>query len=218
MENFFLNRPTYIICIVIFSILVSCNRAGQPSLKDIERIEDLTMESIAYYEFILDETSTIANSMQEFLDESFITERGLVGSGTDPAELHARYNSLSIMIDGQENLGDLFDEEYIATHFQKGSTEYELVMLLNKQKENVNVALSKFEPIEVAGKTKMWKYSELISGHEYIATLDKDNTVMIKISQDEDLYDSAMQYAENEEKIEKLYKQYLRKLYGQSSY
>lgn len=203
-----------LIAAVAIGICSSCNSKRQPSPKVIDVIEGLTKSQLASWECITDELSNAVDEMQESIDNGIFTERGFVGSGESPDEIKTQCEWTIQRIKEAYDIchGAFYDEEIVNEKIPKGSENRNAVDKVIKKMASIRVDLSKFEPVEVAGKTKMWRYTELNTGYRYMATLDKEGNVTIKISNETELEDILEEQNQYARQLEELYNEYQ---YGQ---
>lgn len=213
-------RSFIFLTITLLGLFVSCDRMRQPSPKTVARIENLTKVLIASNDCVTDEYADAVDAMQECLDNGMFTERGFVGSGLGPDEIKSqcKYNIelLGEILDAVSD--NLFDAEYVDKTFPQGSDKRKMADKIIKKMEDVRADLSKFEPVEVAGKTKMWRYTELNTGYKFMATMDKDKTVFVKFQDGNDLDDVIEEWSEYVKQIDELYKEFQYGGYNLSEY
>lgn len=192
----------------------SCDSKRQPSPKVIGVIEGLTKSQLVGLECITEELSNAVDAMQESIDNGIFTERGFVGSGESPDEIKSQCEWTIQQIKEAYDIchGAFYDEEIVNEKITKGSVDRKAVDKVIKKMASIRVDLSKFETVEVAGKTKMWRYTELNTGYRYMATLDKEGNVTIKISDETDLEDVLEEQNQYARQLEELYNEYQ---YGQ---
>ena len=203
-----------LIATVTIALCLSCDSKRQPAPRVIEIIEGLTKSQIASLECITDELSNAVDAMQESIDNGIFTERGFVGSGESPDEIKSQCEWTIQRIKEAYDIchGAFYDEEIVNEKIPKGNENRNAVDKVIKKMASIRVDLSKFEPVEVAGKTKMWRYTELNTGYKYMATLDKDGNVTIKLSDETDLDDVLEEQNQYAQQLNDLYNEFQ---YGQ---
>lgn len=207
-------RSFILLSVALLVLFTSCDRMRQPSPKTVARIENLTKALIAYNDCVTDEYADAVDAMQECLDNGMFTERGFVGSGPGPDEIRSqcKYNIelLGEILDAVSD--NLFDAEFVDKTFPQGTDKRKMADKIIKKMEDIRADLSKLEPVEVAGKTKMWRYTELNTGYKFMATMDKDKTVIVKFREDNDMDDVLEEWSEYVKQFDELYNEYQ---YGQ---
>ena len=214
MGKKYLGISFILIAVVTFGLCSSCDSKRQPSPKVIEVIEGLTKSQLAILECITDELSNAVDAMQESIDNGFFTEKGFVGSGESPDEIKSQCEWTIQLIKEAYDIchGAFYDEDIVNEKIPKDSDNRKAVDKVIKKMASIRVDLSKFEPVEVAGKTKMWRYTELNTGYKYMATLDKNGNVTIKISDETDLEDVLEEQDQYARQMNDLYNEFQ---YGQ---
>lgn len=210
MKTKVLGVSIILIAAVTMGLCSACDSKRQPSPKVIEAIEGLTRSQLARIECITDELSNAVDAMQESINNGIFTERGFVGSGDSPGEIKSRCEWTIQQIKEVWDIcqGVFYDEEYVNDKIPGGSEYREVADKIIKKTASIRVDLSKFEPVEVAGKTKMWRYTELNTGYKYMATLDKDGIVTTKMSDETDLDDVLEEMNQYTKQINDLYNEF----------
>lgn len=214
MKTNVLGTSIILIAAVTIGLCSSCESKRQPSPKVIDVIEGLTKSQLAALECIKEELSNAVDAMQESINNGIFTERGFVGSGESPDEIKSQCEWTIQQIKEAYDIchGAFYDEEIVNEKITKGSVDRKAVDKVIKKMASIRVDLSKFEPVEVAGKTKMWRYTELNTGYKYMATLDKDGIVTTKMSDETDLDDVLEEMNQYTKQINDLYNEFQ---YGQ---
>ncbi len=145
--------------------VVSCHR-NQPSPKMTAEIENLTKLQIALLDCKL-------NYIQQSTD-------ALSGNGLLPWEIEQQLTNYL-------NKADDVLKNTSLDSYDISSTEYNIVKDIQERIDQINVVLGNFTELEVTGKKKVWTYSDMLSGYNFSATIDKSskkNVIIVDFDKD----------------------------------
>ena len=136
-------------------IVVSCNR-NKPSPQITAEIEYITKLHVAAVECSF-------NFVQTSIE-------ALGGNGLLPYEVEKRLEDYLSSVD---SVLEKMIEDTATNAFGDWGVESVIAQDIREKASKTSIALGDFTPLEVTGKKKMWTYTEMLSGYNFSATLDK---------------------------------------------
>lgn len=136
-------------------IVVSCNR-NQPSPQITAEIENITKLHVAAVECSFNFVQTSIEALD--------------GNGLLPYEIEKRLDDYLSSVDA---VLEKMIEDTATNAFGDWGVESMIAQDIREKASKTSIALGDFTPLEVSGKKKMWTYTEMFSGYNFSATLDK---------------------------------------------
>lgn len=136
-------------------IVVSCNR-NQPSPQITAEIENITKLHVAAVECSFNFVQTSIEALD--------------GNGLLPYEVEKRLEDYLSSVDA---VLEKMIEDTATNAFDDWGIESVIAQDIRERASKTSIALGDFIPLEVSGKKKMWTYTEMLSGYNFSATLDK---------------------------------------------
>ena len=169
-------------------------------------IEEMTKELLAQYKcngYIYQEGG---NMIQQILQSGQITSNGYVGAGMDPSEIkdyvEGQLYALNYKLQYTTDFSNVLSQKPVINLEDEFQKHYE------SERKNTNVVLSKLVPVETTGKTKIWTYTEMNSGVDFIATRDEKGTIAVKVTEDGAAMCYNLYIKQHAETLEALYTEY----------
>ncbi|MBR3783179.1 MAG: hypothetical protein IKJ78_01755 [Bacteroidales bacterium] len=169
-------------------------------------IEEMTKELLAQYKcngYIYQEGG---NMIQQILQSGQITSNGYVGAGMDPSEIkdyvEGQLYALNYKLQYTTDFPNVLSQKPVINLEDEFQKHYE------SERKNTNVVLSKLVPVETTGKTKIWTYTEMNSGVDFIATRDEKGTIAVKVTEDGAAMCYNLYIKQHAETLEALYTEY----------
>lgn len=173
---------------------------------EVALIEEMTVELLAQYKcngYIYQEGG---NMIQQILQSGQITSNGYVGAGMDPSEIkdyvEGQLYVLNYKLQYTTDFSNVLSQKPVINLEDEFQKHYE------SERKNTNVVLSKLVPVETTGKTKMWTYTEMNSGVDFIATRDEKGTIAVKVTEDGAAMCYNLYIKQHAETLEALYTEY----------
>ena len=136
-------------------IVVSCNR-NQPSPQITAEIENITKLHVAAVECSFNFVQTSIEALD--------------GNGLLPYEVE---KELEDYLSSVDSVMVKMIEDTATNAFDDWGIESVIAQDIRERASKTSIALGDFTPMEVSGKKKMWTYTEMLSGYNFSATLDK---------------------------------------------
>lgn len=173
---------------------------------EVALIEEMTVELLAQYKCVGYIYQDGGNMIQEILQSGQITSNGYVGAGMDPSEIKDYVEGQILALDNKLH----YTPDYSNIRSEKPTInlEDEYQKYYESARKSTNVVLSKLAPIETTGKTKMWTYTEMNSGVDFIATRDEKGTITVKVTEDGATICNNLYIKQHTETLEALYTEY----------
>ena len=109
------------------------------------------------------------------------------------------------------NHESLYNTDFTIKNSQKSSVyllEDKYQTFFESARKNTNVVLSKLESVETTGDTKMWTYTEITSGVDFIATKDEKGAITVKATKDGASLCYNLYIKQHAETFQELYNEY----------
>ncbi len=173
---------------------------------EVALIEEMTVELLAQYKCVGYIYQVGGNMIQEILQSGQITSNGYIGAGMDPSEIKDYVEGQILALDNKLH----YTPDYSNIRSEKPTInlEDEYQKYYESARKSTNVVLSKLAPIETTGKTKMWTYTEMNSGVDFIATRDEKGTITVKVTEDGATICNNLYIKQHTETLEALYTEY----------
>lgn len=173
---------------------------------EVALIEEMTVELLAQYKCVGYIYQDGGNMIQEILQSGQITSNGYIGAGMDPSEIKDYVEGQILALDYKLH----YTQDYSNIRSEKTAInlEDEYQRHYESARKSTNVVLSKLAPIETTGKTKMWAYTEMNSGVDFIATRDEKGTITVKVTEDGATICNNLYIKQHTETLEALYTEY----------
>lgn len=136
-------------------IVVSCNR-NQPSPQITAEIENITKLHVAAVECSFNFVQTSIEALD--------------GNGLLPYEVE---KELEDYLSSVDSVMVKMIEDTATNAFDDWGIESVIAQDIRERASKTSIVLGDFTPMEVSGKKKMWTYTEMLSGYNFSATLDK---------------------------------------------
>lgn len=136
-------------------IVVSCSR-NQPSPQITAEIENITKLHVAAVECSFNFVQTSIEALD--------------GNGLLPYEVE---KELEDYLSSVDSVIVKMIEDTATNAFDDWGIESVIAQDIRERASKTSIALGDFTPLEVSGKKKMWTYTEMLSGYNFSATLDK---------------------------------------------
>lgn len=194
-----------ILVLIIFIASVFAFFQYKQHKQDIAHIEEITIELLSQYKCIGYIYQDGVNMIQEILQSGQITSNGYVGAGMDPLEIKEYVEGQILALNYKLH----YTTDYSNIPSQKPTyLEDEYQKYYESTRKNTNVVLSKLVPVETTGKTKMWTYTEMNSGVDFIATKDEKGTITVRVTEDGAAMCYKLYIKQHAETLEALYTEY----------
>lgn len=154
--------------LMICTLLASCNNELPKGTKDIVKAK------LSSIDLMIETYISAYNTIENVVNNGNITADGYKGIADNPDRVISNSENKISSINKAFDL--LLDVDMDSSILDKDSWEGRCAYELLRKMQNIQIVLSKPTPIETSGnKTKVWMFTELNSGYEFIASYNSND-------------------------------------------